>query len=350
MSTAATPAEPAKSPAERALAAVPVILTVMATILAGLSSSEMTQSMYYRSLAAQNQAKAGSQWAFFQAKRIRGTTMETSGDLIRALAETPPLDAVRLRAGIERIESAARRVGDSQAVADAANRLRQILSRDSVRQSLRYLGGPDLPPVTVNRTEDEQIQALVNAVENRQTEPQTAALIAQVRTARIAGELQRSEQNAEAFDMACKPVVNDLRSIEKAAGELASEVRGRITALGSEHEKRAAFDEANVAVKEMLTAVRAAKQDFTARRYAKEAEYNQESAELYEVLARRSGWDSDRHRGRSRNFFYAMLCAQAGVTVSAFALARSRKSLFWAVAGFAGVLAISFGTYVYLAL
>src|SRR5437016_14681066 len=102
MSTAEAPAEPAKSPAERALAAVPVVLTVMATILAGLSSSEMTQSMYFRSLAAQDQSKAGSQWAFFQAKRIRGTTMESGGDLIRALVDAPPLDAVRLRSDPER--------------------------------------------------------------------------------------------------------------------------------------------------------------------------------------------------------------------------------------------------------
>src|SRR5689334_21931573 len=97
--TTATPA-PADAPkpsAERALAAVPVALTVLATILAGLSSSEMTRSMYFRSLAAQDQSKAGSQWAFFQAKRMRGTTLDANGDLLRALAEVPPLDEARLR-------------------------------------------------------------------------------------------------------------------------------------------------------------------------------------------------------------------------------------------------------------
>src|SRR5947209_5844344 len=124
MSTATAAAEPPKPPAERALAAVPVVLTVMATILAGLSSSEMTQSMYFRSLAAQNQAKAGSQWGLFQAKRIRGTTMESSGELIRALADPPVLDAVKLRTAAERIEAALRQAGASQQAADAANRLR----------------------------------------------------------------------------------------------------------------------------------------------------------------------------------------------------------------------------------
>src|SRR5438046_51504 len=124
MSVAAAPAESPKSASERGLAAVPVVLTVMATILAGPSSSEMPQSMYYRALAAQHQAKAASQWAFFQAKRIRGTTMESTGDLVRALADPPPLDAEHLRSAVGRIESALRRVGSSPEVTAAAERVK----------------------------------------------------------------------------------------------------------------------------------------------------------------------------------------------------------------------------------
>ncbi len=123
MSTDA-PAEPPKSTRERALAAVPIVLTVLATILAGLSSSEMTQSMYYRSLAAQHQAKAASQWEFFQAKRIRGATMEGTGDLISALADPPPLDAAQLRSAAGRVEAAVRRAGSSPEVVAAADRIK----------------------------------------------------------------------------------------------------------------------------------------------------------------------------------------------------------------------------------
>jgi hypothetical protein len=346
MSTAAAPETP-KPPKERGLAAVPVMLTVMATVLAGLSSSEMTQSMYFRSLAAQDQSKAGSQWAFFQAKRIRGTTMETGGDLIRAVADPPPLDAVKLRATLERVEAAARR-GQSQAVADAANRLRQVINRDNVRLSLKVLGGGDLPEVERRKTDDEQVQKLIQAIEARRTEAETAGDAAKLSIARIEEELQRAEQNADAFDKACKPVTADLRAIEKGAGELSAEAKN--WKASASREKGAAADEASTAAQEILSAVRAAKQDFTARRYTKEAEYNQESADLYELLARRTGVESDRHRIRSRNFFYAMLCAQAGVTVAAFALARSRASWFWGFAGIAGLIAISFGAYAYLAL
>src|SRR5262245_21396587 len=67
-------------------------MTVLATIFAGLSSSEMTRSMYYRSLAAQQQSKAGDQWAFFQAKRIRGTSLETTVELLQSLAHPEPFD------------------------------------------------------------------------------------------------------------------------------------------------------------------------------------------------------------------------------------------------------------------
>src|SRR5439155_3827833 len=43
-------------------ALAPVIMTVLATILAGLSSSDMTRAQYHRSLASQNQSKAAHQW------------------------------------------------------------------------------------------------------------------------------------------------------------------------------------------------------------------------------------------------------------------------------------------------
>ena len=54
------------------LLATPVVMTVIATLLAGLASSEMTRAQYARSFAAQLQSKAGDQWSYFQAKRLRG--------------------------------------------------------------------------------------------------------------------------------------------------------------------------------------------------------------------------------------------------------------------------------------
>lgn len=81
------------------LGATPVIMTVIATLLAGLASSEMTKAQYERAHAAQLQSRAGDQWAFFQAKRLRGEMQRNTLDLLSAQAggavaageEAPPV-------------------------------------------------------------------------------------------------------------------------------------------------------------------------------------------------------------------------------------------------------------------
>lgn len=346
-----TAAELPKSTPERALAAVPVILTVLATILAGLSSSEMTQSMYFRSLASQNQAKAGSQWGFFQAKRIRGTTMESTGDVIRALTDPRTIDADELRRAGETMESSLRRVDDEFAGQEAnliksrRTDLEALLKTDSVGRTLQVIAGGPLPAGPAFELHDEQLRAAVEAVRGRQTEVQTAALVAHIPSNRIEEAIEAAEAAAAAFDDACKPITKELSQIEQLFESMARIVY----AIRKAPPQKGAVEAVDTA-KHVRNALRAAREEYTARRYSEEAGFNQRSAELFEVLARRNGAESDRHRQRSKNFFYAMLCAQAGVTVASFALARSRKSWFWGVAGIAGVLAVIFGAYVYLAL
>src|SRR5215470_8456739 len=89
---------------QAALTATPVILTVVATILAGLSTSEMTLAQYHRSLASQNQSKASDQWGFFQAKRIRETGMEEAFDRL------PPRFKTSRGLQPNRLESASRQL------------------------------------------------------------------------------------------------------------------------------------------------------------------------------------------------------------------------------------------------
>jgi hypothetical protein len=68
------------------LGATPIIMTVIATLLAGLASSEMTKAQYERAYAAQLQSRAGDQWAFFQAKRLRGEMQRNTLDILAAQA------------------------------------------------------------------------------------------------------------------------------------------------------------------------------------------------------------------------------------------------------------------------
>ena len=81
----------------KVLGATPIVMTVIATLLAGLASSEMTRAQYDRSLAAQLQAKAGDQWGYAAAKKTRGALAHNSLDLLAATAEVHPLDAGVLR-------------------------------------------------------------------------------------------------------------------------------------------------------------------------------------------------------------------------------------------------------------
>src|ERR1035438_2201704 len=74
------------------LAATPVVMAVVATLLAGLASSEMTRAQYDRALAAQQQSKAGDQWSFFQAKRLRGAMQHSTLDLLQSTTDIRPLN------------------------------------------------------------------------------------------------------------------------------------------------------------------------------------------------------------------------------------------------------------------
>src|SRR5438445_13593314 len=85
------------------LSSTPVILTIVATILAGLSSSEMTQAQYHRALAAQNQSKASDQWTFFQFKRTRGQEVKMALDPLPVLSKTDRLEPESILAVAEQL-------------------------------------------------------------------------------------------------------------------------------------------------------------------------------------------------------------------------------------------------------
>jgi len=74
------------------LSATPVVMTVIATLLAGLATSEMTRAQYDRALGAQLQSKAGDQWGYFQAKKLRGAMQRDLLALLQATTDVHPLD------------------------------------------------------------------------------------------------------------------------------------------------------------------------------------------------------------------------------------------------------------------
>ena len=382
---------PPKSKWETIVTLTPVMLTLLATVLAGLSSSEMIQAQYYRSLAAQNQSKAGDQWGFFQAKRIRGTIVE------RLLDQKPGIpgrvEPEQLRHVVERLadryQSAKEQASSLQAVAaagqplhDAAGKLlgaatanaadamkdlttlTTMLAQKETQAALAYLGTDRLPQTEANAPQAPGIAAALEAVANRQPEEELAPLLLEVDAKNLQTALETAETNAKSFEDAAKGVDRSLRDADalvrreramaygfhRAAGEVE-------TALADQRGQRelqaaaaavASTDTAIQRTADQLNDYRDARDDFTARRNEREARNNQAIAGLYELQVHQNSVISEKHRRRSKNFFYGMLCAQGGVAIASLSLAARRRSALWGMAGVAGLTALIFSIYIYL--
>src|SRR5262245_38836889 len=111
------------------MAATPVVMAVLATMLAGLSSSEMTRAQYSRSLAAQQQSKAGDQWSFFQAKRLRGALQKNTYDLLVSTTELRPLNLQEIIAA----------VAAAGGPAEAISKAKLTIESDDGRKALGFL-------------------------------------------------------------------------------------------------------------------------------------------------------------------------------------------------------------------
>src|SRR5712671_4417112 len=163
------------------LSATPVVMAVIATMLAGLASSEMTRAQYDRSLAAQQQSKAGDQWSFFQAKRLRGAYQRNTADLLQTLTEVHSVDAAALKM------LAQQAVADSEN-ADAAKQksdLLALLDSKPGQQAITLLQKGGLPDVPAAPPVPTNIKKALDVVENLQPDIEVAAAMADVKDADI---------------------------------------------------------------------------------------------------------------------------------------------------------------------
>ena len=270
------------------LGATPIIMTVIATMLAGLASSEMTKAQYDRSLAAQLQSKAGDQWSYYQAKKLRAAVSRNTLDLLAATSDVAPLTA-----GV---------LGNADAATVAA------------------LTKNEIPAANFAKL-DEAVVAAQEAVEFSKPETEIAAQLAKIKPAVLAESLVAAKDAALAFDNATK-------TINKTSDKL---------------------DEALMfGDKATFRAFSAARLRYAATRYETEAKLNQTVAGIYELQVRQGNASAEKHHRRSGKFFFGMLAAQMGVIISTFAIAARQKSFLWAVAAAAGAAAVSFSVYVYL--
>ena len=285
-STTPPASEPPPSVFDKVGAALPIALTALATAFAGMSTSELQQAMLWRSHAAQDQAKATSQWTLAGFKRDRSLVCQAAAAQLRATAGN----------SINPFASTPHTGADALAV--------------------EWLAGKGPPAARLPDVTDEHLRKLLADIQARVPEQELTRQAAKVPAAAMDAAVDDAEKLVEQTDREWDPTV-------KAAADLAarSDVGPAAQAAGFELERR---------------------------RYRIESSLNQGIGYLYEARVKVSTAESDRHQRRSKNFFYAMLAAQIGATVAALAMARKRKSVLWAVAGGTGVVALAIAAYVYL--
>jgi hypothetical protein len=285
----------------KVLGMTPVVMTVIATLLAGLSTSEMTRAQYTRSLAAQQQSKAGDQWAFFQAKRLRGAI------------QSGALDTAQLT------------VGDLTPNAAALREFAATLPDPApVQAALETLLSGKLPRTADAPTLPADVAAALDAIDRGASPDEIATRVRTLKTQNLADALRAAQAHARDFDETLRPIVTHGDRLGEAidANPAAKRALGRDFAV--------------------------LRLSYSSQRYDAEAKLNQSIARLYELAVRQTNLVAERHQRRSTRFFYGMLAAQAAVLVSTFAIAARRRSLLWSLAAAAGAVAVSFAAYVYL--
>jgi hypothetical protein len=299
------------------LSATPVVMAVVATMLAGLASSEMTRAQYARSLAAQQQSKAGDQWSFFQAKRLRGDFQRNTVELLQALREVHPFEPATFKKW-----------------AEGKPDLAGVLKSPDGEKALGFLQRTESLRASTAPAWDPKVQATLEGLEALKPDSDMAALLRPVDDKTLETALRSARDRVEDFDTATRPITEVIDQMDALVARDAAAAVGTTAASGPSinHD------------------FKAARLRYTAVRYEVEARLNQAIANLYELQVRKSNFSAERHHARSQNFFLGMLGAQLGVIISTFAMAARKRNLLWSFAAAAGLLAVAFAVYVYLCL
>jgi hypothetical protein len=272
------------------LGATPIIMTVIATMLAGLASSEMTKAQYDRSAAAQLQSKAGDQWGYFQAKKMRSAINRDSFESTEGSVDTLSLES-------------------------------ELLEQKISHEAFRALFGGQAPVPLVTKLEAD-VKAALDALDQQKSDAEIAAVLLKISPEKLATALATARQDALDYDKVIKPLDRTI-NIELKPVFLSF-------------------------YKEKLRAFNAACFRYRADRYDAESALNATIGKLLELQVRQENISAERHHKRSGKFFFGMLAAQMAVIISTFAIAARQKNFLWSVAATAGLVAVSFSVYVYL--
>jgi len=318
VSESARPEEP-KGMLQKLGAALPIGLTALATVFAGMSTSALQQAMYWKSQAAQDQSKATNQWSLAGFKRDRALIMQTTAAQLRAASEyrLPTFTTTAVKSA-------------SDPEAEKKAQEYQLKALGWLTEEKGDKAGP--PRVKLPEITDENIKALRDGIESRQPEAELLALAAKVNKDAINKAIDDTEKAVEQVDKDWDPII-------KAASSLVQKEAGMKADVSEEDRKKKAAN---------ATAAQATGFELEQRRYRAESFMNQGIAFLYEIRVKVSTAESDKHRRKSQQFFYAMLAAQIGAVVSSLAIARQKMSVLWFFASAIGLVSLGIGLYVFL--
>ncbi|MEO7413564.1 MAG: DUF4337 family protein [Opitutaceae bacterium] len=285
----------------KVLGITPVVMTVIATLLAGLASSEMTKAQYDRSLAAQQQSKAGDQWSFFQAKRLRGAIQSGTLDVVQVTTPPRAVDAPGLQALATSLPDA-----------------------EQSRAALEFLLAGRLPEFEAAPVLPSNIRAALEAIESSVPEPDLSRTVEAPTVGEVAAALRAAQDHARAFEVRMRPII--------AGGDAFGDL----------------LDPTGSARPGLIRDFATLRLRYSSLRYDAEARLNQSIAVLHELQVRQSNLSAERHHRRSTRFFYGMLGAQAAVIIATLAMAARQRSLLWSLAALAGLIAVLFAVSVYL--
>jgi Domain of unknown function (DUF4337) len=382
------PAEPQKKKSlfEAILTATPVLLTVVATFMVGQSTGEMTRAQYHRSVAGQTQSKVGDEWAYFQAKRIRGTIYEMNADRLVASEEPVPVTLKYVQDSVKELGDLGDKIGKGKEQENAAKAIAQVASGlekgftvdgkfrhapDKVKKAFETMSkmtvfkvpGPLVDAAEQKKDESEDLSVLTGTdpdtqkkllklamkmIENRKPEKEIAAVVIKVTDETLRDEMDATHKKGKEEAAALKDPEYTLEAVDQLMFSMASALNSFLQYLDTQQDKKETTAEIRRRLHGLMTSYTMARHTYSHRRYEKDARNNQQSANLFEVSVALSSARSDRHLERSKNFMYAMLVAQVGVIVASAAVAVKKKSLVWTLAVLAGLVAIGFGGYVYV--
>jgi len=256
----------------KVLSATPIVMTVVATMLAGLASSEMTHAQYSRALAAQQQSKTGDQWAFFQAKRLRSALQLSTLDVLQSTTQVRALDAATLASFT-----------------------------------------PPAPPA--GAALEPAVQAALDAVAAGRSETELTALVVKVNDQTLQAALRAAQERASAFDAAVRPankVVEQLESQSAGRPILRDVVAARLRYMAQRYDTESRLNQAIAYLYELQVR----KSNFTAERHERRSQrffFGMLAAQAAVIIA------TFAIAARKRNLLWS-LAAAAGLAAVSFAV------------------------------